>query len=45
MLLKEQQKKEIKQLQNNKDQVRDKAEMLAEMYDEKYEKQQALIKR
>jgi len=35
VLLKEQQKKEIKQLQNNKDQVRDKAEMLAEKYDEK----------
>lgn len=44
-LLKEQQKKEIQDLTDEKESMRDKAEKLAEMYDDIYEKQQTLLKR
>lgn len=44
-LLKEQQLREIQQLQSEKDKIRDKAEKLAELYEDICEKQQTLYKR
>lgn len=44
-MLKEQQVREIQQLQSEKDKIRDKAERLAEVYEDIGEKQQQLYKR